>query len=682
MKRRSGRTGWLAFCLLVLMAAGGTNALPAQTGGDPGGQGENGQSEPSMQSLADLSLEELLEMKVTVAAKTAQTVANAPGIVTLITREEIRDSGARDLIDVLRLVPGFEFGIDVRGVTSIGIRGNWAHEGKVLLLWDGQMMNEVLFPSVQIGNHYPVELIERIEIIRGPGSVMYGGDAELGVINIITTPATELDGVYARTTFGWMREAFGRHNTAVAVGDRKNAVQWDLALYSGHANRSDREMTDYHPENPHHTFAMAGEETIDTMMLNTGLRWQGLRGRLIIDRYHLNDRTMYGVNLPSAPRIDFITYIADLQYEIRFSERLRLTPRLNYTQNTPWQSLDRTYSPPIYLDKWAERFSGSLVLEYRLNPACHLLTGVELYKDIGHAGEHTYFNRRPWQKRLEYFNSAVYMQGILQGRLADLTVGTRYEKNSKAGDAFVPRAAITKRSGDFHFKVLYSHAFRSPGIENISRYASTPIGAEKTRVFEVEAGYRLGRTMSLTANLFRITIKKPIIFSLDPILNLPAYYNGTRTGTTGFEAAWRLKSGRFSANATYSFYRARRNEVPDYVVLEDEHALLGFPRHKLTLDSTLHAGKKTTANLTGTYLGKRYADNDVGGRQFSEDPVLLLNLVLSRRDVLLKGLTIGLGVYNLTSARYSFIQPYKGGSAPLPGPSREIMLSVAYERGF
>jgi outer membrane receptor for ferrienterochelin and colicin len=139
--------------------------------------------------LEDLSLEELLNIEVRVASGSKShglTTRESPSIVTLVTEEEIRKSGARDLIDVLRLVPGFEFGMDVQGAVGVGIRGNWGFEGKVLFLLDGQEMNDNSYGTLVLGNHFSVQQIKRVEIIRGPGSALYGGFAELSVINVIT----------------------------------------------------------------------------------------------------------------------------------------------------------------------------------------------------------------------------------------------------------------------------------------------------------------------------------------------------------------------------------------------------------------------------------------------------------------------------------------------------------------
>ena len=77
-------------------------------------------------------MEKIINQLIGVASKKALTSRDSPSIVSLITKDEIARSGARDLIDVLRLVPGFDFGVDVQGVVGLGIRGNWAYEGKVL----------------------------------------------------------------------------------------------------------------------------------------------------------------------------------------------------------------------------------------------------------------------------------------------------------------------------------------------------------------------------------------------------------------------------------------------------------------------------------------------------------------------------------------------------------------------
>ena len=127
-----------------------------------------------------VSIDDLLNMKITVSSKIALTSRESPGIVSIVTSDEIKKSGARDLIDVLNLVPGFNFGYDIDGAIGLASRGNWGHEGKILILLDGQEMNENFYSTFQFGNRIPVGQIKRIEIIRGPDSVLWGSSAVAG----------------------------------------------------------------------------------------------------------------------------------------------------------------------------------------------------------------------------------------------------------------------------------------------------------------------------------------------------------------------------------------------------------------------------------------------------------------------------------------------------------------------
>ncbi|HEY5947060.1 MAG TPA: TonB-dependent receptor plug domain-containing protein, partial [Kofleriaceae bacterium] len=103
---------WVPICLF----AGTAPAVADELGG--------------IQDITEVSLDDLLKTDVDVASKVPQTYREVPGVITVITREEIMDSGARDLEDVLMLVPGFSMGVDVEAVVSVGVRGNWGHEGK------------------------------------------------------------------------------------------------------------------------------------------------------------------------------------------------------------------------------------------------------------------------------------------------------------------------------------------------------------------------------------------------------------------------------------------------------------------------------------------------------------------------------------------------------------------------
>src|SRR4051812_37797540 len=173
----------------------------------------------NMGDIQDLSIEDLLNPQVKVASKTPLTMRDAPGIISVVQRDEIVRSGARDLMDILQLVPGFSFGVDVEGVVDVGFRGLWGHEGKVLFLLDGQELNETLYSTMQLGMHIPASHIERVEIIRGPGSAIYGGYAELAVINITSRDAQNLSGPSADVYYGQMEHGLGRFMASASYGE-------------------------------------------------------------------------------------------------------------------------------------------------------------------------------------------------------------------------------------------------------------------------------------------------------------------------------------------------------------------------------------------------------------------------------------------------------------------------------
>ena len=183
----------------------------------------------------DLSLEALLELKLTVASASenkATSLRETPGIVSLITAQDIRDSGARDLMDLLRLVPGFFFSFDTLGLVGSGLRGNWSQEGKILLIIDGVDQNELLYTTLQYGHHYPIHDIKQIEIIRGPGSAIYGGYAEMAVINITTRTGSDLRGGKVTTNYGRLGSHDARTNIGVSYGDEHGDLRYSLSGFS------------------------------------------------------------------------------------------------------------------------------------------------------------------------------------------------------------------------------------------------------------------------------------------------------------------------------------------------------------------------------------------------------------------------------------------------------------------
>ena len=152
-------------------------------------------SEPGAAQLADLPLDDLLNLQVTGASRTAQRRSDAAGAVTVITAAEIKALGHRTLADALRTVRGLNVVYD-RTYSYLGVRGFFApgdYNTRVLLLIDGNRVNDNLYDMAFIGSEAPIDidLVERIEFIPGQGSPVYGANAFFGVINVVTRKLPE-----------------------------------------------------------------------------------------------------------------------------------------------------------------------------------------------------------------------------------------------------------------------------------------------------------------------------------------------------------------------------------------------------------------------------------------------------------------------------------------------------------
>ncbi|MDO1450903.1 TonB-dependent receptor plug domain-containing protein [Rhodocytophaga aerolata] len=625
-------------------------------------------------------LEEMINSLIGVASKKAVSVRKSPSIISLITQEEISRSGARDLLDVLRLVPGFDFGVDVQGVIGIGIRGNWAHEGKALLLLDGQELNEILYSTIQLGNNFNVDQIKRIEIIRGPGSAIYGGYAEYGVINIITKDVEDLHGIQASATYSHLGNTYGRRIINVSAGKKTKDFAFTLSSFIGQGRRSTGEYTDFDGN----TYTLTNSSALNPTNINLGLSYKKLSFRGIYDSYQTTNRDNVGQVYQLAYN-NFKSYYADLKYDLEVGKKLTITPRINFKHQIPWQS------PPLAegstdFNIAADRYRGSLTALYEPNRYLNLTIGSEFFNDRARnrIDSVVFVNGEP---TVAYRNTALFAEGILKNRLVNVIIGARYDQNNSYGSAFVPRVGLTKKLDKANFKLLYSSSFRAPGIENIELSLDGNIKPEKTHVLEFEAGYQFTSKMLLTANVYDITTFHPIVYFVDEETAAEGYANFARTGTRGIELEYKVKDQWGYINLNYSFYTAaNKNRIDTYAVSGQPNLMLAFAGHKLNVNSSFILYKGLSINPSGTFMSKRFgyaynAESNSGMLQ-SFDPVVLANLFVQYENLWEKRVTVGAGVYDLLNKQFQFIQPYNSGHAPLPGPGREFVLKLSYSLNF
>jgi outer membrane receptor protein involved in Fe transport len=699
------RSRLLACTLLAMLAT--APAAPAEEeaeaeGADPpAAPAEPGEARiDEVQDFNDLSLEELLSIPVGVATRsTSQSVRESPGILTVITREEIRRSGARDLQDVLRMVPGFQIGADVMDSVFLGVRGLWAAEGKVLVLLDGHELHEPMYANTQMTNRFSADLIERVEVIRGPGSVVYGGAAELAVVNVISVGAASLEG--AEVTLSGVGHdrgtALGQRTLSAAVGHRfegLDGLALAATLFVGQTNRSDQAYTDVYGG----SYSMLGQSHADPMQLTLSLGWRGLQVRYLVDYYRTSMRSAYDFALPFTLPVSFLTSSLELAYRFDLLDGLTLTPRLRHMVWRPWNCTDpraEAYadSAPLYDDSTEQRVQVGLELAWAPLDWLDFLLGAEYALDTSHDPVYHFIDLDTWDPEhpdsaelvddMRYHRVALYLQGLLRTEWVHATVGARLEWHDQTGVAFVPRAGLHKAYGPFHFKALVSQAFRSPANRNLS---FTPdVEPEKTTVYELELGYQILESLSVVANGFYVDVRRPIIYYFDE--RGEGYRNFDSTGSYGFETELRFKRKSAFANLSFSYYSTAGLDNPAaYAVPGRDHVLLGFSPYKFAFLGGLALWRDLSLNLSGVLLGdQRYGIDRVeliDGQQvphYREYPAeLVMNVYLLWENAIAPGLYAGLGVYNMLDVRQRTLMPYDSWHNELPGPGLEIMLKLGY----
>ncbi len=182
---------------------------------------------PPAQSTADLDLSELVDVRIRVATGHPQPISRAPGAITVITADQILGMGVTHLDDLLETVAGVHVsparvGIFEPRYTVRGIESNTA--GAMLVLLNGIPIHRAAEGAPMLGLRLPVTGIERVEVIRGPGSAVYGAEAFGGVVDVITKRAEDIGG----TRVGLRGGSFDTHSGWLQHGGRLG--EWDLAV--------------------------------------------------------------------------------------------------------------------------------------------------------------------------------------------------------------------------------------------------------------------------------------------------------------------------------------------------------------------------------------------------------------------------------------------------------------------
>jgi len=590
------------------------------------------------EDFGDLDLDEYLVgggVESALAGGSAEGIDAAPGIVTVLTRAEIQNLGVRTLADVLRTVPGVDVQRDGLGRVRLTLRGvptagALSSSDSVLVLFNGVRLNEPLAGGATAVNlDIPADDIERLEVLRGPGSVVFGEGALAGVV-AVTTRIGDLDGIEASTGFG----SFGSQRHYVRVG---NVVGEEFRI-SGFVYISDTDGPRLSVPRDRQSLIdeqLSGMEEIGPVSLAPGLADTERREvetsyKIQLREYELNFRfrrelggNYFGFNetLGEQGSLDNKQWLLDLSWRRRVGAG-QLTARLGHTltrrfevqtaapagfalpSDDPSQVAIRFPSGIVYQgDQSARRFGAEALYDVGLGLEHRLVAGASLHREQAFAGtaqaNYDFGSGRPLEEfgPLEGTFSkkgrqvlGLWVQDTWDRHPFKVTAGLRLDRHGAVGAIWVPRlAAVWSLDDDTTLKLLYGRSFRAPTLTElyfnppgmIGNSELDPVSAD---TLEVAGVHRIGETR-LAGSVF-FTFVRDVIATERPIAPFApqGVSNAWAYDVSGFELEAYHPFGL--ANYLFGNYTLQRSEFRD--TGEDAP---GIPSHRFNAGAAIAAGR-------------------------------------------------------------------------------------------
>lgn len=679
------------------------------------------------QDYDDLELEDLLDITITIAAGKVQTLEEAPSIVCVITAEDIRQMGARTLTDVIRIVPGFEVLTDRHGrkiIVARGIKLSGSSEN-VLVLFNGHRLNEEFNGGATLINpDLPVDNIKQVEIIRGPGSAIFGANAFVGVINIVTYTAEDLEG---------LRISGGGGSFHTQQYNLQFGRVWNDLNLSGFLQYADTDGPQLPVLEDFQTFidqilapfgipavSQAPGKTVDyatAVDANIQATYKGLtlNGRI---KDELLGGFIGNVNILGDSEFDYRQIAFDIGYRHAIGEQGHLLGKVTFTQNEFREFFD-LFPPGITLPRFDgsfitapdgvlfeattnfRRFGGELTLDYPIFQRHHLTLGVSfeqegLYDQEAKANFDTLtLTPLPSFQTIPYtvipdgtsrniFGAFVQDIWTISPTLG-LTLGTRYDRYNDFGETVNPRAGLVWQfARDFNLKLLYGSAFRAPSFFELFYTVPNILGGNPDlrpstiQTIETAVAYNFQKKFRISINYYINAIQDFIlpVGGFDPatlMISIPttirSHSNRRKVEAQGVELEVNARMTRNIAGFLNYAYQYPKDK-------ETGKRLRDVPSHLANIGMTLDLGAHLSVTPTLIIRGSRPRSDKDPREDVAGYALLDVNLHAKR---LWKTLEISATMNNVFNTTY--VDPAEINSVPgdFPRPGRSIFIKAMYQ---
>ncbi len=605
----------------------------------------------SQEDFFNMPLESLMDIEVYSASKHTQPASQAPSSVTVITQEEIKRYGYRNITDILNSVPGFYETYD-RNYSYMGVRG-FGRPGdfnsRILVLVDGQRLNDNIGNTALLGNESLIDadLIDRVEIVRGPGSALYGSNALFAVVSIFTKSGSQYNGGQIAGRFGSRRHTGGRFTYGSKTdngieflasgtyadweGDRLYYREFDDPSTNFGRTRNDDENL--------HNMLLKGSYRDFTFFAAGSRRQKGIPTA--------SYETVFGAE--DTRTWDDYTLIG-LSYNHQIDEDFSILWRLSY-HHYNYRGHYVYDDGGLYENKdwWKGRWiTGEVQITKRFDDHHTLIVGAESQTNIRQDQKNwdfdVYLNDRRHSK-----NWGIYIQDEI--RLTDrLTVnaGIRRDYYDQTGAQLNPRAAVIYQLTDTAtVKLMAGRAFRAPSVYELyyqdngnTAKANPNLQPETIKTYEAVFENRFSEKWRGTFSAFHYQVNDLIDQTIDPDDGLSQFRNLSQVTADGYEAALIGKwENGLQTRSSYASVRTLDKANRSSLANSPAH-LVNFNLIYPLLENKLFAG------LDIKYTSKRKTLS--GGHT---DDAVITNLTLTY-DNILKNLDFQIGLYNLLDVNY------------------------------
>ncbi|WP_305258793.1 TonB-dependent siderophore receptor [Nitrosomonas sp.] len=629
-------------------------------------------------NLEQMSLEELMNVSIVGASKYEQKQNQVAAAVSVITRQDIRTYGWRTLSEALASLPGihttYDYQYDYLGTRGLGLPGDF--NTRVLVTINGNRINDVTYDMGPTGRDFPldIDLIERIEFIPGPGSAVYGQNAMLGVINIITRNGSDVKGVELSTSY---QTAESMPQERATLGKKFDNGLDALISVSGLQARGADRFFDYGDSGISGVAHRMDGENVKQMFA------RATRGPLAFD-------FIYGDRKKEDPTA---SYLGDPLARGAFVRDRHLNTQIQYNDNFANDTLNvlgRLFLGQYYFDN-AATFDGQKTLstgpsswhgsEFRLLSTAltnhKLMMGVEYLN--GTSIKQTFQNFVDSTGNVAIHSSVIRVGVYAQDewRITDTmsaTLGLRYDYNTWIGNRLSPRGAlIWQATPKTTFKALYGRAHRAPNsferdyADGVSQVANPGLHSEAVDTAELVTDYQPLPNTRLRAAAYAWDMYNVMTLGIDPISGLSQYQQSSnKVLARGVE---------LSSDTTWDWGGRLRGSYGLQNAEQQGSHLPNSPYHLGKLNISIPIPLIT--GLQAGYELQYYSERKTLDGTHADSTVLSnLNLITDVRWV--KGLQASLSFYNIFNEHYQHPAADINWQNSLVQPGRTVRFRMDY----